>query len=133
MNDYEAKVKKILTENNITFSVKYVGENIPMWDTRTHSEFVCRFFNHKNKKSIVVHFFQSIANTDKIPSCYDVLVCLTKYDIGTIDNFVTEFGYEVNSWQDVKRIEKTYKACKKEYEGVKRVFSDCLEAVRDIA
>lgn len=132
MNNYEIEAKKFLTENKITFSVKYVGETIPMWDGKEHSEFKCRFFNRKNKKSMTVHFFQSIDSADKIPSCYDVLACLTKYDIGTIDDFVNEFGYEINSWQDVKRIDKTYKACKREYKSILRVFSDCLEDLQEI-
>ena len=46
---------------------------------------------------------------------------------------MAEFGYEVNSWKDVKRIEKTYKAVRREYNNVVRVFGDCMDALQEIA
>ena len=71
-------------------------------------------------------------SSGQTPTSYDVLACLTKYDVGSIDNFVSEFGYEINSWEDAKRIEKTYKAVCREWKGVQRVFSDCLEELSEI-
>ena len=97
--------------------------------------FKVRFYNRNTKKSMTVHFFSSLndylnCNTDL--QAYDVLACLQKYDVGTIDDFQSEFGYEINSYADAKKLEKTYKAVKREYKQVLRVFDNCLEELRNI-
>lgn len=133
MSEYTIQARKFLAENNIKFSVSYVGENQPNWDDQYHSEYLVRFYNRNTRKSMSVHFFQSLHNAGQEPTAYDVLTCLQKYDVGTIDDFVAEFGYEVNSWKDVKRIEKTYKAVRREYNNVVRVFNDCMDALQEIS
>lgn len=132
MSEYTIKANKFLKNNNIRFSVSYIGENKPDWDNNYHSEYLCKFHNRNTKKSMSVHFYQSIMSSGQTPTSYDVLACLTKYDVGSIDNFVSEFGYEINSWKDAKQIEKTYKAVCREWKGVQRVFSDCLEELSEI-
>lgn len=87
-----------------------------------------------------VYFYDSLFNTEAYrsnenyhPSEYDVLSAVQKYDVGTIDDFVSEYGFEVKKWSDVKRIEKTYKLCKKEYEGLRRIFTEeQMEELREI-
>lgn len=133
MSEYTLKAKKLLKDNSISFTVKYLGESIPEWDNKSHSEYLVRFRNKKTDKSMSVHFYQSLINAGQEPSAYDVLACLTKYDVGSIDDFISEFGYEINSWKEAKKIEKTYKAVKKEYAGILRVFPECLESLREIA
>lgn len=67
------------------------------------------------------------------PRAYDILACLEKYDVGTIDDFVREFGYEVRKWSDVKRIEDTYHAVVKEYHDLCRIFTpEQMEMLREI-
>jgi hypothetical protein len=56
----------------------------------------------------------------KMPNAYDILSCLTKYDVGSFEDFCSEFGYDVDS----RSAEKTYKAVIKEYEGLSRLYSD---------
>lgn len=56
----------------------------------------------------------------KEPELYDILTCLTKYDVGTFENFCSEFGYD----EDSRSAEKTYNAVVKEYESMCRLFSD---------
>ena len=48
------------------------------------------------------------------PSAYSVLACLTKYEVGTFEDFCSDFGYSTDS----KRAEKTYKAALNEYQNV---------------
>lgn len=81
----------------------------------------------KDGKMFSIHFYGS--NYDFLrnlrPDTYDILTCLSgDYFEGTIDDFVNEFGYEVNSWEDVKRIEKTYKAVCKETKSLKRLYNE---------
>ena len=67
------------------------------------------------------------------PSAYDILACLEKYDVGTIDDFVSEFGYEVRKWSDVRRIEDTYHAVVKQYHDLCRIFTpEQMEMLREI-
>lgn len=133
MSEYTIKANEFLKKNNIRFSVSYIGENLPDWDNNYHSEYLVRFYNRNTRKSMTVHFFQSLRDAGSEPSAYDVLSCLQDYDVGTIDDFVSEFGYEVNSWEDAKKIERTYKAVKREYKNVLRVFGDCMEELYKIA
>ena len=64
-----------------------------------------------------------------IPTAYDVLTSLTKYDPGTFENFCSEFGYDTDS----RKAEKTYEAVKVEYYNVSRLFTESeLEKIREI-
>lgn len=132
MSEYTIKAEEFLKKNNIRFLVSYIGENLPDWDNNCHSEYLVKFYNRNTRKSMTVHFFQSLRNAGSEPSAYDVLSCLQKYEVGNNADFVSEFGYSVNSWEDVKKIEKTYKAVCREYKNVLRVFGDCMEELIEI-
>ena len=54
------------------------------------------------------------------PSEYDVLACLTKYDVGTFEDFCSEFGYN----SDSKTANKVYADVCKEYLNVCRIWVD---------
>lgn len=63
------------------------------------------------------------------PDEYGVLATLTKYDVGTLENFCSEYGYSTDS----KTAEKIYLAVKDEYLNVCRLWSeDELEVLREI-
>lgn len=53
------------------------------------------------------------------PSSYDVLCAITKYDPETFEDFCSSYGYD----EDSRSAEKTYRAVKKEYNAMKRLFS----------
>ena len=81
----------------------------------------------RNNKSYTFNFGQSIAEGCKIPTMYDVLACLQKHEVGSLEDFIDNFGYEYS-----KDIEKLYKAVCKEHEGVMRVLGDVIEKAREI-
>jgi hypothetical protein len=81
----------------------------------------------RNKKSYTFKFGQSINEGYNHPDLYSVLACLTKYDVGTYDDFISEFGYDVNF-----NSQKIYKAVCKEYEAVERLFGDVIEELSEI-
>ena len=60
------------------------------------------------------------ADNINYPTAYDVLACLQKYDVGTFENFCSEFGYD----EDSRTAEKIYKAVCKEYLNVCKLWSD---------
>lgn len=65
----------------------------------------------------------------KPPTAYDVLACLTKYDVGTFENFCSEFGYD----EDSRTAEKIYKAVYEEWLNVQKMWSDTeIEKLQEI-
>lgn len=82
----------------------------------------------RNKKSFTFKFGQSIQTGNREPSFYELLACLQKYYVGSFENFCDEFGYDTDS----RKVEKIYKAVCKEYKGVLRLFSDCMEELCEI-
>jgi hypothetical protein len=58
--------------------------------------------------------------TKAVPSEYDVLACLEKYDVGTFEDFCSEFGYD----EDSRTAERIYIAVIKEYKDLTRIFTE---------
>lgn len=55
-----------------------------------------------------------------VPTMYDILTCLTKYDPDSFENFCSEYGYDTMS----DKAEKTYNAVYDEWLNVSRLFND---------
>lgn len=63
------------------------------------------------------------------PDAYSILACLTKYDVGSLEDFCNEFGYDTDS----KKSEKTYNAVKDEYTNICTLFTDAeIEQLQEI-
>lgn len=56
----------------------------------------------------------------KAPNEYDILACLQKYDVGTFEDFCSEFGYD----EDSITANKTYKEVCNEFKDVQTIWSD---------
>ena len=54
------------------------------------------------------------------PNAYDVLACFQKYDVGTFEDFCSEFGYD----EDSRTAERIYIAVIKEYKDLTRIFTE---------
>mgnify|MGYP003149679356 FL=1 len=75
----------------------------------------------KRYKGVYLNNGNSIKNDGfKVPTGYDVLSCLTKYDVGTFKDFCGEFGCD----EDSIKAEKTYKLVVKEFDNIKMLYSD---------
>lgn len=75
-----------------------------------------------NGKSDVIHY-------PVAPNEYSILCCLQKSDVGTFEDFCSEFGYD----EDSKKAEKTHKAVCKEYDNVCKLFTDAeIEMLQEI-
>ena len=67
------------------------------------------------------------------PTEYNILSCLEKYDVGSMDDFLHEYGYEIKCVADMTNFINTYNAVVKEYNDVRRCFTDKqIEALREI-
>lgn len=82
----------------------------------------------RNGKRFSFNFGQSIADDAKHPDLYSVLACLTKYDVGTFEDFCNDFGYEMYNESSMK----IYKAVCKEFSNVEKLFGDCLDELQEI-
>ena len=97
---------------------------------RKHLESKTLYFEIRNLSKIPFN-----PNCDTIvkpiaPTLYDVLACLQKYEVGTFEDFCSEFGYNTDS----RNAKKTYKAVVKEYDKMCSLFSnDELEVLQLIS
>jgi hypothetical protein len=70
---------------------------------------------------------------EAVPTEYDILACLQKYDVGDMDNFMAEFGYEIKCTKDMTNFINTYNEVVKEYNDVRRCFTpEQIEAMCEI-
>ena len=135
MNEYVKQAKDFLESCNATMKITQIGcEQNKNWnDNGWHNTY--RATIKTPMGSMWVKFWDSVYNTERgiEPNEYDILTCLEKYDVGTIDDFVQEFGYEVNEWSDVKRIQNIYNAVKHQYKSLCRCFTpEQIEAMQEI-
>jgi len=126
--NYQEQANKFAALHNITL-------NINSCDYKQHfaDDKECRYvFNCTlkcNNKKYTFNFGQSIAAVDTEPTMYDVLTCLEKYEVGTFDDFCSNYGYD----NDSIKAHKTYKAVAREYKNMLRVFGvEILEQMQEI-
>ena len=135
MTEYEQQALDFLKACNATMEINYIGKEECSWDNNILHNKYC-FIITTPFGVMEDYFFDSRHNTInniKPVSAYSILACLEKYDVGTIDDFVREFGYEVHCWNDVKRIEETYKAVTEQYNTLCNIFTpEQMEQLREI-
>lgn len=95
-------------------------------DKECRHVFTCKLT--RGRKQYTFTFGQSIAAGWQEPDIYDVLSCITKYDPETFEFFCSNYGYDTDS----RMAERIYKGVCKEYAAVERLFSDCIEELREI-
>ena len=135
MNEYVKQAKDFLKSCNSTMKITQIGyEANKNWNENVYRN-TYRATIKTPLGTMWVKFWDSVYNTERgiEPTEYDILACLEKYDVGTIDDFVQEFGYTVNEWADVKRIQNIYNAVKRQYKSLCRCFTpEQIEAMREI-
>lgn len=135
MTDYNKQARDFLKDCNATLDIIYLGRNInENWEEKQKRDnYIVNIVTPRG--NMLVRFWDSLNNTieninrkagvpRKKPSAYDILSCLTTYDVGDIEDFISEFGYEIKKRGDLTRIQNIYNAVKKEYEDVCRCFTE---------
>lgn len=127
MSEYLWQAKNFAEKIGLKMKVcGYVWEK-PTWDEkRLHAKFKVRLT--RGGKSWTFDFFQSYAEGSNEPDIYDVLACIQKYEVGTFEQFCYEYGYN----EDSRTAERIYKAVKKEYKNVCRIFGDVMDELQEI-
>lgn len=135
MNEYVRQAKNFLESCNATMTITYLGKGVnAAWNEN--------FYRNTYRATIKtpygtmwVKFWDSLANmsNNKQPTKYDILACLQKYDVGSFEDFISEFGYEIYEPADRCRVKRIYEAVVHEYESVRRCFTEeQIEQMREI-
>lgn len=135
--DYEEQAKEFLKSTNTELKIEFlkVGVN-PLWeDGAKRNIYQCTLINKKHNYTF--KFYDSAFNYENknvlFPTAYDILSCLTKYEIGTFKDFVNEFGYDVGKEKNDGDTYKIYTGCKSEYSNLIQLFTDeemeCLQMI----
>ena len=136
MTDYNKQARDFLEDCGATMKMMYLGRNVnENWDEKQERDnYLVNITTPLG--NMQVKFWDSVKNTidninrersrllRKKPTAYDILACLTTYDVGDIEDFILEFGYEIKKRGDFTRIQNIYNAVKKEYENVCRCFTE---------
>lgn len=128
MNDF-------LKKHNATMEIEFVGKEMPLWDNRLHNTYDCTIRTPRGE--MTVHFYDNMHNTElfekskseaerakAVPTERDILSCLQLYDVGDMDDFMRDFGYEIECAKDIVRFLETYNSVVKEYNDVRRCFTE---------
>jgi hypothetical protein len=129
-NEYQKQADDFLVETGTTLKIKFKKYDKHFIDDK-ESRNIYQINLKRGDKFYNFDFGQSIAGTEKneAPNAYDVLACLQKYDIGSFEDFCSEFGYD----NDDRKAKKTYYAVLKEFQSVNYLFSDVIDKLAEIA
>lgn len=129
MNNYEKQANDFLKATNTTLktSFKLHGVYAAFSDNMQRDIYNCVLKNASHRFRFT--FGQSINNTGTHPTAYDILACLTKYDVGTFENFCSDFGYDTDS----RKAYKIYKAVLREWKNIELLFTpEQIEQLQEI-
>lgn len=130
--EYEMIANDFLKKTETTFNVLHYFGKVDKWGGDMDKWEVELF---RNNKSWTFPFYMGLGHNGAEPTAYDVLACLTKYEVGTIEEFCSEFGYEMFDDYGMRNVDTyhTYKAVKAEYKHVVEMFGDVLDELCEIA
>lgn len=128
ITDYQKQANDFLKATNTTFASSYKKHDFYFdGDKDQRDIYNCVLKNASHRFRFT--FGQSIANTGTHPTTYDVLACLTKYDVGTFENFCSDFGYDTDS----RKAYKIYKAVLREWKNIELLFTpEQIEQLQEI-
>ena len=125
--NYQQQANEFATKHNVKLKINRTTYGYH-FEEDEEKRYIFNCTLSRNGKRYTFNFGQSISAKDTPPTMYDILTCLTKYNPETFEDFCSEYGYNTDSIN----AQKTYKAVKREFNGVNRLFSDILEELQEI-
>ena len=126
--DYQKQALDFLKEADALCKIEFIGKMInDAWkETKPRNCYQVTLSTPNGSYSF--KFWDSLYNTEarcKLkPKEYDVLSCLTAYDVGGFSDFCADFGYDTDSISAFK----TYISVQEEYHNLNKIFTkDQLE------
>lgn len=96
-------------------------------------KFKCKYEYLRGKEKITARAELLQKQKEAKPTAYDILACLQKYEVGSMDDFMSEFGYEIHSVKDMTNFINTYNAVVEEYNNLCRIFTpEQMKMLREI-
>jgi len=150
--DYQQQAIDFLQKYNIEISINFESTRKYFFDDKIKRDVYNIVLTKQNKK-FEFNFGASIDSTEKrrialnpswsdyheknkhlkisrlklleqaTPTAYDVLACLQNYEVGDLDDFLSEFGYEIKKPGDLRKFQKIHLAVYEEWHNVSRFFS----------
>lgn len=126
--NYQEQATDFLKATNTTFAASFKTHDYYFsGDKETRDIYNVTLKNGSHRYRFT--FGQSISNQGTAPTAYDVLACIEKYPVYDFADFCANYGYD----EDSRSAFKTYKAVKREWENVNKLFTeDQLELLREI-
>ena len=140
-SDYEKEAINFLKNTNTTMNIERVVKRTDGLALNNGSHFDYKVTLKRNNKTWSFFFSDSVYNKQKnlLPSAYDVLACLQKYEVEyDFHEFCNEFGYDEYITNDYGKVilnneaKKIHKAVLKEYEKVMLLFEDVIDELSEI-
>ena len=125
--NYQQQANEFATKHNVKLKINRTTYGYH-FEEDEEKRYIFNCTLSRNGKRYTFNFGQSISAKDTPPTMYDILTCLTKNNPETFEDFCSEYGYNTDSIN----AQKTYKAVKREFNGVNRLFSDILEQLQEI-
>lgn len=142
MNEYIKQATEFLQKTHAKMKIEYVGLAVNKEWKEKEKRCLYEITLTSPRGSMTFDFWDSIRNTEirtmafdaynvqankelaakkkaAVPSAYDVLACLQKYDPGTFEDFCSDCGYD----EDSRAAERIYFAVQKEYTQLARLFT----------
>jgi hypothetical protein len=150
--DYQQQAIDFLKKYNIEISINFESTRKYFFDDKVKRDVYNIVLSKQNKK-FEFNFGASIDSTEKrrialnpswsdyheknknlktsrkklleqaTPTAYDVLACLQKYEVGDLDDFLSEFGYTIEKPGDLRKYQKIHLAVYEEWHNISRFFS----------
>lgn len=127
MSNYTAKANAFAKKHGIKLEVIGQPTYAQHFINDTSKRYIFKMKLSRKGKSYSFNFGQSIKAGKTVPTMYDVLATLTKYDVGSYDDFLSEFGYSRDASS-----KKIYSNVIKEYKAVERVLGDVMDELQTI-
>ena len=130
-NEYNTAAADFLVNTGTVFTAQF-KETARYFDEDTHVRDIYTIVLKNSNHRYRFNFGQSLKDSDggnTPPTPYDVLACLTKYEVYSFEDFCGDYGYDTDS----RKAYKTYKKVLKDWKNVERLFSsEQMEILRDI-
>lgn len=132
MSQYETQANEFLLATNTTFKAKFLRHDYHFSEDKEMRDiFSCTLKNdnHRFTFKFGQSINQSTGDGQNLPTAYDVLTCLEKYEVTDFEDFCDNYGYNIDS----RKAYKTFKAVKKEWKNVKKLFTpEEIELLQEI-
>ena len=124
---YHTKAREFVTATGTKIKINNIKHGKHFAEDK-ESRYIFNITLTRNRKRYTFNFGQSISAGSDQPTTYCILACLTKYDPESFEFFCSNYGYSTDS---IKAL-KTYKAVKREFNAVNRLFNDVLDQLQEI-